>query len=345
MPPGTEQAKSPNAVLPWRAWWALVFIIAMMGLIIGLGPYETFELQPRRFTFDYPWKLPDPTIWTRTVVWTLYGLHQLGIWYLIYKAQHSNLKYIRGLHSVNVQALLLNAVFVLAHIFQARWTYDGLAQDVPEVTALASVALMLFFVMIMENDRRGMFFGRKALVPPGVGEVVRKYHGYYFAWAITYTFWYHPISTTPGHLMGFFYMFMLFVQGSLFMTRAHVNRWWTLSLELMMVFHGATVAWFAAAGQGQHAWAQFLFGGFAIFLVTQMFGVPLKRWHMWALTFVMVAPAVVYYSIYPVAIKDLPSIAVSRYVFVVILAGLIWLVMRPFVTKRAAPTPSRINPE
>ena len=40
-------------------------------------------------------------------------------------------------------------------------------------------------------------------------EVARKYHGYYFAWAIIYTFWYHPMEITGGHLLGFFYMFLL----------------------------------------------------------------------------------------------------------------------------------------
>ena len=66
-------------ILPWHAWWALVFIAAIMALIVLLAPFETFELQPREFMFDYPWKLPDPTLFTRATVWTLYALHQIGI--------------------------------------------------------------------------------------------------------------------------------------------------------------------------------------------------------------------------------------------------------------------------
>ena len=96
-----------------------------MGLIVLLAPYETFELQPRRFIFDYPWKLPDPTVWSRVVVWTLYALHQLGIWYLIYSAQQQKLKYVRGLHRVNVKAIALNVFFIIVHVFQTRLTYDG----------------------------------------------------------------------------------------------------------------------------------------------------------------------------------------------------------------------------
>lgn len=152
-------------VLPWQPWWALLFIAIVMGLIMLLGPWESFELQPRAFMFDYPWKLPDPSVFSRSVVWTLYACHQVGIWYLIRKAQSQNLKYVKGLHSINVQALLLNAVFICLHIVQTRLTYDGLAQDVPEFSALASVALMLFVIIIMENDRRGVFFGKRALVP------------------------------------------------------------------------------------------------------------------------------------------------------------------------------------
>jgi len=316
-----------------------VFVAAVMGLIMLLAPYQTFELQPRRFIFDYPWKLPDPTAFTRVVVWTLYALHQVGIWYLIYKAQSQSLKYVRGLHAVNLQAIGLNALFILLHVFQTRWTYDGLAQDVHEFSALASVALMLFLIIIMENDRRGVFFGKRALVPPGVGPVVRRYHGYYFAWAITYTFWYHPMATTPGHLMGFFYMFMLFVQGSLFMTRAHINRWWTGTLEAFVIFHGATVAYFAIGGQEGPAWAQFLWGGLLIFLITQLHGLKVKRWHKWTFAGIVFATGAVYYVSHLDELINLPRVVAMRYVAVGVLAVLIWLVMRPFVMGKAKAAP------
>jgi len=75
---------------------------------------------------------------------------------------------------------------------------------------------------------------------PAAGPVLRKesahiaaghplcaqYHGYFFAWATIYTFWYHPMVSTSGHLIGFLYMFMLLLQGSLFFTRIHINKWW-----------------------------------------------------------------------------------------------------------------------
>jgi len=42
---------------------------------MGAG-LQVFDLQPRSFMFDYPWKLPGPTVWLRFVVWSLCGLHQ-----------------------------------------------------------------------------------------------------------------------------------------------------------------------------------------------------------------------------------------------------------------------------
>lgn len=328
-----------ETLVPYRAWWGLAGCALIIGVIMLLAPYHTFEIQPREFTFDYPWKLPDPTVWTRATVWTLYALHQVGIWYLIYKAQTSKLTYTKGLHAVNVQALLLNAGFVALHIVQTKFTYDGLAQDVHEVSALASVALMLFVILLMENDRRGLFFGKRVPFAKGVGESARKYHGYYFSWAITYTFWYHPVEVTPGHLMGFFYMMMLFLQGSLFMTRYHVNRWWTLLLEFFVVVHGTTVAYFALEGIGSH-WGQFLFGGMAVFLVTQMHGVPFKRWHKLTIAAITIAGGAWYYSLHIDELARVPMSLLQRYIAVAILCGLIWLIMRPFIWAGKLPKPS-----
>jgi hypothetical protein len=317
-------------IIPYRPWWGLAACGLLMGVIMLLAPYTTFELQPRQFTFDYPWKLPNPSTWTRTVVWSLYALHQVGIWYLIYKAQSLKLRYVDGLHRVNVQAFALNGLFVALHLAQTKLTYDGLAQDVHEVSALASVALMLFVILLMENDRRGLFLGKRVPLPLGVGEAARKYHGYFFSWAITYTFWYHPIETTPGHLLGFFYMFMLFVQGSLFMTRYHINRWWTLMLEFFMVVHGAIVGFAAMAGlNGQ--WAHFLFGGMAVFLITQMHGVPFRRWQKVAMTVATVAVGAWYYAQNLDQLERLPGTILSRYAAVLVCVIVIWLIMRPFI--------------
>jgi len=322
-------AQNENPVR-YQAWWGLAGCALIMGLIMLIGPYREFELTPRMHPFDYPWKLPDPTAWTRFTAWSLYALHQVGIWYLIYKAQSMKLRYVNGLHRVNVQAFALNIVFVALHIAQTKYTYDGLAQDVHEATAFASVAIMLFVIMIMENDRRGLLFGKRVPIMKGVGESARKYHGYYFSWAITYTFWYHPIEITGGHLMGLFYMMMLFLQGSLFFTRYHTNRWWTFTLEFFMVIHGTTVAVLAIQMNGQ-GWSQFLFGGLMVFVVTQVHGLSLKVWHKSALIGACVLSAAYYYGTNTEKLGELTRLFTSRYGAVVVMVIVIWLIMRPFI--------------
>ena len=113
---------------------------------------------------------------------------------------------------------------------QTQVFYDGLAQDVSIYSSQGSVILLLVVVLLMENRRRGLVFAKPAPIKrDGRADFARKYHGYLFSWAAIYTFWYHPMLNTPGHLVGFFYMFLLLLQGSLFLTRAHINRVWTLS--------------------------------------------------------------------------------------------------------------------
>ena len=79
----------------------------------------------------------------------------------------------------------------------------------------------------MENRRRGLFLGKKVPISQQMMSFARKYHGYYFAWATIYTFWYHPMEIPPG-TWWFLYMFLLLLQGSLFLTRIHINRYWML---------------------------------------------------------------------------------------------------------------------
>src|SRR6185503_9106697 len=113
------------------------------------------------------------------------------------------------LHRVNVIALAANAFFIGLHFVQTHIWYDGLAQDVSIFSSQGSVIVLLVWVLLMENPRRGLFFGKKVKFSETVIRFARKYHGYFFAWAAVYTFWYHPMVSTPGHLVGFMYMFML----------------------------------------------------------------------------------------------------------------------------------------
>lgn len=269
--PNTSPMQSSTAL-----WLGIAFSFVFTALIWWLGD----RLEPVRATLapdtgasHYFWKLPDPTWITRASAWGLYLAHQFVSWGLIYYAQTRVKTYTAGLHPVNVWALGANALFIVLHLVQTHLFYDGLAQDVSIFSSQGSVILLLVVVLIMENKRRGMFFGKPAPLSSYAVDFLRKYHGYLFSWAIIYTFWYHPTETTSGHLIGFLYMFLLMLQGSLFLTRAHVNRNWTFVQEFAVLLHGTLVAW----QQGNGIWPMFAFGFGGIFVITQMYGLGLSK--------------------------------------------------------------------
>ncbi len=268
----------------------------------------------------YYWKLPTPTFWGRASAWGLYLLHQLSLWGLIYYAQTRVKTYTTGLHRINWIALGVNALFVGLHFVQTHIWYDGLAQDVSIWSSQVSVIILLVWVLLMENQRRGMFFGRRLPISKAIIRFARKYHGYYFAWAIVYTFWYHPMEATSGHLIGFFYMFLLLLQGSLFFTRVHVNRWWTLTQEVVVLVHGTLVA----VMQGQSFWPMFAFGFGGIFVITQMHGLGLSRRVRALLLAVYIASALwVYNGLGWERLNEIIRIPLIDYLAVLALAGLI----------------------
>lgn len=258
-----------------------------------LGPYlpDVDFLPDAGFSWYY-WKLPEPTWVTRATAWGGYLLHQVVIWGLIFSAQRQGLTYTRTLHPVNVLALFANLFFVCLHLLQTYVWYDGLAQDVPIWSSQGSVVLLLIFVLLMENPRRGLFFGYRM---PGLGtavEVTRRYHGYLFSWAVIYTFWYHPMEDYLGHLGGTFYTLLIMLQGSLFYTRTHVNRNWTVFMELLVIVHGTMVAVLA----NNDTWAMFLFGFATVFIVTQMHGLGWPKWLRWLFAISYAGGAVFVYA-------------------------------------------------
>ena len=271
----SRRSRQPTPSAQTALIGGIVFSAAVTGLIWWLGPrLDAIALLPDAGPSWYEWKLPDPTLWTRAVVWTLYLAHQLTLWGLIWWAQTRRPTYGSGLHRVNLLALGANAGFVLLHVLQTHLTYDGLAQDVSIWSSQGAVIVMLVWILLIENSRRGLVFGAKIPMGSELKRFIRRYHGYFFAWAIVYTFWYHPAISTTGHLWGFFYTMLLLVQSSLFFTRAHLNRYWTFALEATVLIHGALVA----VGQGGGLWPMFAFGFGGLIVMTQMHGLGLSRW-------------------------------------------------------------------
>ena len=259
-----------------------------------------FQIVGPTVAFAYPWRLAEPTVFSHLAAWSGYLLHNLVAWVIIYLARREKPKYQSGMQWFNWAMLAANVFFVTLHIIQSQIWYDGLAQDVPEITALGSVALMLMVILILETPRRGLLFGKKLKFRQQFMRIVREYHGYLFSWAIIYTFWYHPTVGTFGHLAGFFYMFLLFAQSSLLFNRAHLNKYWTFFLEFFVLVHGVAVAVF----QGQAMWPMFAFGFGAMVVLTQMYGLGLDTWTKRGLAIGYVVTAVLTYTV----MGRLPSI-------------------------------------
>jgi hypothetical protein len=307
-------------------WLGIIFSFGVTATIWALDPLlANIELLPDQGVAWYYWKLPEPNFWTRFSAWGFYFLHQIAFWWTIWYAQKNKAKYRKGLQNFNYWALGINGAFILLRVLQTHLWYDGLAQDVSIFSSQGSVIVLLVWILLMENKRRGLFFGRKAPISQEIIQFAKRYHGYYFAWATVYTFWYHPTVATPGHLLGFFYMFMLLLQGSLFFTRIHVNKYWTFFQEFTVLVHGAIVAVF----QGGNLWPMFAFGFGAIFIVTQLHGLGLKIWQRWMFIVLYVAAALYVYNGKLIeGLLEIIRIPAIDYILVFVLAGVLWLLIR-----------------
>ena len=229
-----------------------VLISAALTAVIGFtaASLTRFEIVGHTVAFAYPWRLAEHSGMARITAWLGYILHNLSVWGLIWYAKREKPKYTNQLHWFNWALIGVNILFALLHVAQTQLWYDGLAQDVPEITALGSVAVMLMIIIILETPRRGLIFGRKFKFHEVFIKIVKEYHGYIFSWAIIYDYWYHPTANTFGHLMGFYYNFLIIAQSSLIFNRTHLNKYWTFFLEVFVLIHGVAVAIF----QGQAFW-------------------------------------------------------------------------------------------
>lgn len=330
----------PSTVLGLGVLISAALTAAVWSLGFGL---DDVVLRPDRGASWYYWQLPDPTFLSRLTAWTGYLLHQVVVWGLILYAQTRVRRYSVGLHPINVVALLANLGFVVLHTVQTHLFYDGLAQDVSIFSSQGSVILLLVTVLLMENRRRGLFLGKPIPFRKVVIDTVRRYHGYLFSWAVIYTFWYHPMESTSGHLIGFFYIFLLLVQGSLFLTRFHTNRVWTVVLELMVAVHGTLVAVMNSGRDGM--WPMFLFGFLGVFVLTQMHGLG---WSRRVRVLVGVGYVIAVVGVYATrdiaAVHEVIRIPVIEYAGVFAIALLVWLGSVLVGAARRAGSRSRDNP-
>jgi hypothetical protein len=223
------------------------------------------------------------------IVWSFYLAHQFALWGSIYWAQ-KNLSALKaqptkGLTKYNWAVIFINLVFITLHLVQTHIWYDGLAQDVPIWTSQGSVIVMLSVILVIENKRRGLFKGIK-LDKPFTAKVTaffRRTHTYIFAWALVYTFWFHPMTYDPQLITGFFYMFLLFTQVSLAYTWIHLDKRWIIFLEFFVGIHALVVAVFNTAFfASADMWPMFLSGFIFMFVFTGMYAFDVKPWVRWA---------------------------------------------------------------
>lgn len=253
----------------WKLFWYSIFGAGLLTLMIGLlGPLIEVDLLPDKGASWYYWKLPTKETIPRLTAWIFYLSHQLTVWVIIYKSHKKK-------EASVIKLLLVNTAFILLHILQTHLFYDGLAQDVPVMSSQGSVIIMLVMILIMDMRRRGLFFGhlKKITFLDASVAFIKKYHGYFIAWAIIYTFWYHPTVATSGHLVGFFYLFVLMIQMSFMNTPVHYNKYFKFALEVTVLVHGTLVA----IMQANNMWPMFMFGFATMLVVTQIYGIGLKK--------------------------------------------------------------------
>ncbi|UYP44300.1 hypothetical protein NEF87_000585 [Candidatus Lokiarchaeum ossiferum] len=254
---------------------SLLLILAIWLLTPNLARFEDILL-PDQGAAWYFWKLPERNSWILLSAWLLYAIHQIFIWATIFLAQKNKYKTTSELKKLNYFSLFGNLFFILLHIIHTQLFYDKTAQDMPVWTSQGSVILMLSIIIVMETPRRGFILGKKLNFKKEVIKFFRKYHGYYISWALIYTFWFHPATGTLAHIWGFFYMFLLLLQGSLMYTKIHTNKYWTVILESLVAIHGALVAVWQAQAAGialkDSMWPMFFLGFAAMFVLAYMYG-------------------------------------------------------------------------
>jgi len=117
-------------------------------------------------------------------------------------------------------------------------------------------------------------------------------------------------------------MFLLMLQGSLFFTRIHLNKYWTFLQEAMVLVHGTLVA----VMQGNNLWPMFAFGFGGMLVITQLYGLGLKAWQRWIVLGVYIAAVIGVYSQRGLGmLNEIVRIPAIEYLLVFALAGAIGL--------------------
>ncbi len=294
----------------------LVLVIVIVDPIVS-----DVTLAPDTGARHYYWKLTERNSINMLIVWSLFIIHFVGNIYLIKRRMKDRSReFTRG----NLELLIFNFVLIALHFVQSIIGYDGLAQDVSVFSSQYSVILMLVVILLIEIPRRGLIFGYKLKLGRSSINLLYAIHGFIFTFAIVYTFWFHPTINTIGHLFGFFYMFLLFIQICFVKTKIHNNPKWIVGLEVLVAFHGASVAYFV---QDSSLWAMFLFGFGFMFFATQIYDLTKNKKIITFSQIGFLIAAIVYYGSTDITnIHQVLWIPIIEYAHVLVLFGVLKLI-------------------
>jgi hypothetical protein len=288
----TKTSTPLKDTLAFKVWAGLlIFTFIEVLLIFLMEPLLRVRFPPLNAdtgAADYYWTLNTRDALIMFITWTFYGLHQASVWLVIFWIHREYRNKTIDKTKIKKYVLAMAAImvgFTLLHLLQTQIWYDGLAQDVPIWTSQGSVIVMLSLLIIMQNPQRGWFFGKKSKkwMRPEVAKVFMTNHQLIFSWALVYTFWFHPMDSSPALLSGFFFMGLLFIQMTLAYTRIHTNKWWVLVVESYVTIHAflVAIAQWLDFGQDPPMWPMFLTGFLAMVVFTYIHGLGLNdrvRW-------------------------------------------------------------------
>ena len=96
-----------------------------------------------------------------------------------------------------------------------------------------------------------------------------------------------------GLISGFIYMFLLFIQLSLFDTPIHRNGAWIVLLEVFVAVHGTLITVY----KHNPIWPMFLFGFLVMFVLTQIHTLKIPAWTRWLTLGLFIAAVVLVYGL------------------------------------------------
>ncbi|KAI6656079.1 hypothetical protein LOD99_11334 [Oopsacas minuta] len=206
--------------------------------------------------------------------------------------------YTNKLEIIHYVFLIGTAIFVILHLLQTHYSYDGIAQDAAEMVPIIGTVLSLVVLALMQQTERGLVFGYGLDTETFIAltNIARRFHPFIVGWDIVFTFWYHPMEGGVHHIPGLLPLLCIFIQGCLLFTTVHLNPIWRVALELLGFPHAIYIE-YSHPERGR--WKMFLTG----VLLTPI----VVHFHMFNMSFILTTSLLVcYVTLVVVLYRDMP---------------------------------------